>query len=355
MMPMRPEMRPERQAATAPSLFLAALALAFAPVAAGAQAPVPRAVQEARVEHAAEHAAERQPEPGRVALTFDDLPALTLLNSQPWVDALNAKLLHGLKRHHVPATGFVNEGKFDDLVRPRQIAVLRTWLDAGMDLGNHSFSHESPNDLGEAGYEADIVKGEPVTRALLARHGRKLRWFRHPYLETGSPMAVHRGIDEWLTAHGYRIAPVTLDADDWEFAEPYEIALAHRDKARARAIRAEYLAYTSRMIGWYRAGSHALFGRDIAYVMLLHATRLNADCLDDLAGILARERLTPVTLDEAMEDPAYRTPDIYDGRDGIAWLERWALYLKRDLAWTSYADPPRDIERDYNRVDPGGR
>jgi hypothetical protein len=34
---------------------------------------------------------------------------------------------------------------------------------------------------------ADIAKGEPVTRALLAERGRKLGWFRHPYLETGTP------------------------------------------------------------------------------------------------------------------------------------------------------------------------
>jgi peptidoglycan/xylan/chitin deacetylase (PgdA/CDA1 family) len=37
-----------------------------------------------------------------------------------------------------------------------------------MDLGNHTFSHESPNDLGAQGYIDDIAKGEPVTRELLA-------------------------------------------------------------------------------------------------------------------------------------------------------------------------------------------
>lgn len=288
---------------------------------------------------------------GKIALTFDDLPALTILNDQPYVNYLNATILRGLKQHHIPATGFVNEGKLDDIDRPQQIAVLREWLDASMDLGNHTFSHESPNKLGAAGYIADIAKGEPVTRALLAARHRRIRWFRHPYLETGTPEAVKREIDTWLRGHGYRIAPVTIDADDWQFAEPYDDAIARRDEPRRKRIRAQYLEYTERMIAWYRHGAHALFGRDISYVMLLHATRLNADCIDDLAAILRRAKLSPVSLEAAMKDPAYRTLDPYTGKDGIEWLERWSMELHKELPWDSYADVPADIQADYNRVD----
>ncbi len=288
---------------------------------------------------------------GTVALTFDDLPALTILPDQRYVNYLNAILLRGLKRHHFPATGFVNEGKFDEIDRPQQIAVLKAWLDAGMDVGNHTFSHESPNNLGAAGYIADIVKGEPVTTALLAAHHKKMRWFRHPYLETGTPAAVKREINDWLAAHGYRIAPVTIDADDWEFAEPYDDAIARHNEARRREIRREYLDYTEHMLAWDRAASHALFGRTIPYVMLLHTTRLNADCFEDLAAMLKRARLKPITLEEAMRDPAYRTADAYAGHDGIEWLERWSQTLKRDLPWGSYRDVPKDIADDYARVD----
>jgi len=286
-----------------------------------------------------------------IALTFDDLPALTILAEQRYVDYLNAALLRGLKRHRIPAIGFVNEGKLDEIDRAQQIAVLRSWLEASMDLGNHTFSHESPNDLGAPGYIADIQKGEPVTRGLLAERHRRLTWFRHPYLETGSPEAARKEIDSWLAGHGYRVAPVTIDANDWEFAEPYDDAIARHDEARRERIRAEYLDYTEKMIGWSRSAAHALFGRDIAYVMLLHATRLNADCIDDLAEMLRRFRLHPVRLATALKDPAYRTPDAYAGRDGIEWLERWSIALHRDLPWDSFSDVPADIQADYKRVD----
>ena len=56
-------------------------------------------------------AAKPAQEPGQVALTFDDLPGLTLFDDQPSTDWLNARLLAGLKKHHFPAIGFVNAGK----------------------------------------------------------------------------------------------------------------------------------------------------------------------------------------------------------------------------------------------------
>ena len=291
----------------------------------------------------------------KIALTFDDVPGLTILPDQPYVDWFNMALLAGLKRHHFPAIGFVNEGKFDDIIRDRQIAIVKSWLDAGMDLGNHTFSHESPNDLGADGYIADIARGEPITKALLIAHHKTMRWFRHPYLETGTPAPVKRQIDAWLSAHGYQIAPVTLDADDWEYAEPYDDAIARHNEPLRLHIRAEYLAHTEAMINWARVGAKALFGRDIAYVILLHDTRLNADCIDDLAAMLKRQKLKPVSLETAMKDPAYKTPDPYSGKDGIEWLERWSIALKRDLPWGSYSDPQKDVVEAYDKVDPSGR
>ena len=286
-----------------------------------------------------------------IALTFDDLPALTILKDQPYVTYLNRMILRGLRRHHLPATGFVNEGKLDDLDRAKQIEVLRLWLDAGMDLGNHTLSHESPNALGAKGYIEDVLRGEPVTRRLLAERHRQLRWFRHPYLETGAPQAVKLEIDRWLAEHHYRIAPVTIDADDWEFAEPYDDAIARRDEPRRQRIKAQYLDYTRSMMVWHRKASQALFGRDVAYVMLLHATRLNADSIEDIAAMLKAQHLRGVTLDEAMRDKAYQTPDPYVGRDGVDWMERWSLELHKELPWDSYKEAPADIQAEYDRVD----
>lgn len=288
---------------------------------------------------------------GMVALTFDDLPALSILPDQDYIDYTNEALVAGLKRHRFAATGFVNEEKIDNLQRDRQIANLTRWLDAGLSLGNHTYSHSSPNTLGADGYIADIVRGESVTRPLLAARGLKLQWFRHPYLETGYPRAVRDKIDGWLADHGYRVAPVTIDAEDWEFAEPYDDAIARRDVARQERIRAAYLAYTAMRIRWSQASARVLFGRDIAHVMLLHCTRLNADTLDQLAALLRAAHLRPVTLARAMRDPAYRTRDDYAEKNGVTWLERWAATLHKTLPEEGDEDPPAEIQAEYDRVD----
>lgn len=331
-----------RPLAIARCLF-AATACALAPLA------------HAQTDHPSAHSvdarllAEVPAQTGKVALTFDDLPGLSLFADQPYVDYLNEMLVRGLARHHLPAIGFVNESKLDAIIRDRQIANLQRWLNAGFDLGNHTFSHESPNDLGAAGYIADIAKGEPVTRALMAGHHKAMRYFRHPYLETGFPEAAKRAIDLWLAEHHYTIAPVTIDADDWEFAEPYDDAISRHDAPRVARIRQEYLEYTERTIAWYQKASNEVFGRQIAFVMLLHDTRLNADTIDDLAAILKRRRLKGVSLDQAMRDPAYRLRDPYTGKDGIDWLERWADAEHKSMPWSTWRDPPKQIEDEYER------
>jgi hypothetical protein len=99
-----------------------------------------------------------------------------------------------------------------------------------------------------------------ITRPMLAARHRDLRWFRHPYLETGMPLATKLKINNWLAAHGYRIAPVTMENSDWLFSEPYDDAIARHDEARVKRIKTSYLAYTANIIPWYQKASHQLLG-----------------------------------------------------------------------------------------------
>jgi hypothetical protein len=42
---------------------------------------------------------------------------------------------------------------------------------------------------------------------LLAAHNMKLRYFRHPYLDTGRDLQTRRQAEAFLVARGYHIAP----------------------------------------------------------------------------------------------------------------------------------------------------
>lgn len=295
-------------------------------------------------------AASRSARAENIALTFDDLPALSYLAPTGYWTTTTDRLLAGLKRHHIPAIGFVNEEKLET-DRAARVDLLRRWLDAGMELGNHGYSHLSLTHTPVDAYIADVARGETVTRWLLAARDKTLRWYRHPYLETGKTLDDRHKFEGWLTQHGYRVAPVSMENSDWMFAYPYDEAISKGDLVGAKQIKDEYVAYTAAVVPWYQAAALQLLGRRPAFVMLLHASRLNADSIDQIADILKRDGLTPVTLDQAMKDPAYAIADTYIGPDGDEWLTRWSLTLKKDLPWGSFPDPPADIAAAEKRLD----
>lgn len=168
-----------------------------------------------------------------VAVTFDDLPGppgALVANDVAALRENTVALLAAFRQAGVPVVGFVNEGKLClPGEGPAETAgrrdVLRLWLDAGQELGNHTYSHRSLNRLALDEFEQDVVRGEPVTRALLAEKGRTLRFFRRPFLQVGLDLDKRRAFEAFLTGRGYTVAPVTIDNDEYVYAFAYAITL----------------------------------------------------------------------------------------------------------------------------------
>lgn len=288
---------------------------------------------------------------GSVAITFDDLPIYPEFPSVARGRAITQALLTGFRRHRWPVVGFVNEGQLEGRHRRHRTAVLKMWADAGFELGNHTYSHPSLTATPVDSYIEDIARGDAVTRPLDAAHGVAERWFRHPYLETGATAAARQKVDGWLADHGYRVAPVSIINSDWVFAEPYDEALRRGRAKDAAAIRTAYLAYTAAIVPWYQSAARTVLDREPAFVFLLHASQLNAACVDDLSAILDRADLHPVTLEQAVADPAYALPDHYVGKAGIGWVQRWGLALGRKLPDATEPAIPAAIQRAYDRIE----
>jgi hypothetical protein len=88
------------------------------------------------------------------------------------LDEINARLLATLRIERVPVVGFVNERSVDvEGERDARTAILKRWLDARMELGNHTYSHPDLNSMSADEYQIDILQGELVTRKLLTERG----------------------------------------------------------------------------------------------------------------------------------------------------------------------------------------
>lgn len=263
----------------------------------------------------------------RVAFTYDDLPANSFRPGLEAFRSVTGPLLEGLVRHGVPAIGFVNESKLyvDGELAQDRVALLEAWIEAGLELGNHSYSHPDLHSTPLETYRRDVLRGEEVTRRLLETAGRSPRFFRHPFLHTGRSLETRAAFEAFLETHGYRVAPVTIDNQEWIFARAYDHALARDDRGLADRIADAYLEYMDRVFEYYEMQSVAILGYEIPQILLLHANRLNADTVDDLVALVKARGYDFVPLEEALEDPAWARPDEYVGPAGITWLHRWAL------------------------------
>jgi peptidoglycan/xylan/chitin deacetylase (PgdA/CDA1 family) len=237
-----------------------------------------------------------------VAITFDDLPAVgTLPPDEGYVDVAKA-LVSELKANHLEGTyGFVNGDKLAS--RPGAPEALGIWLDAGMNIGNHSWSHMRLTTNTAEAFEQDIAQNEPT----LTQYGevRDWRWFRYPYLEEGETAEKRRAVRAYLNEDGYRIAQVTLQFADYEWNDAYCRCRAKKDEAAIAKLKQSYLDAAAEDITLGREEEQLVFGREIPDVMLLHETPFTTLMLPDLLDLLRKQGFSFESLAQVESDAAY--------------------------------------------------
>ena len=296
-----------------------------APVPAPAASPAPPDVSPAR----------------SVAITIDDLPGVGVHLTLPRLVDVNRRMMQALRQAKAPASVFVNEGKLHvEGETDERTKIIREWLEAGFTVGNHTFSHKGLTATPLKEWEDDVVRGETILKELLGARGGKLVWFRHPFTQTGPTAEIRQQANEFLGKRGYRVAPVTIEYSDWIFAALHEDAAYRPDKEGMDRISDAYLDYFDLMMGWYEGLSKETFDREIPQVLLLHANALNAVALPDLLEHLKDRGYRFITLEEALADKAYESPDGFIGRYGPSWYHRWRLGLNLPDRFKAEPDPP---------------
>ncbi|MEO8113369.1 MAG: polysaccharide deacetylase family protein [Phenylobacterium sp.] len=237
-----------------------------------------------------------------IAMTFDDLPAHASLPPGMTRLAVVQGLLAALKQVGAPPVyGFVNGVRIVE--EPDSADVLPAWRSAGQPLGNHGFSHLDLNSHAASDFITDLLRDEPLLRQQMGETG--WRWFRYPYLSEGDTPAKRAEVRGVLAANGYRIAAVTLSFDDWAFSDAYVRCEAKGDTAAVADMERKYLAAAEASLAYSRAMSQALFGRDIPYVLLMHASAFDVRMLPRLLALYRTHRVRLVTLEAAQRDRFY--------------------------------------------------
>lgn len=270
----------------------------------------------------------------KIAITFDDLPGAHDESAEK-LREINNTILTTLKKFNAPAIGFVNESKL--YLKKQTIektAILKSWIDYGHTLGNHTYSHNSLNKTKLDDFNEDVTKGSRISKQLMINAGLDYSYFRHPYLHTGTTLEQRSGFEKFLKEQGYIVAPVTIDTDDWKFNHQLINNANDKDK-----IIQKYLEHTREKFAFYESASEKIFGRNINHIWLLHVNLINSHAMNDLMKIAHERGYSFITLEEALEDKAYLEPDNYYEPFGVSWLYRWDFTRGKVVNWSRDPGP----------------
>lgn len=276
----------------------------------------------------------------QVAFTFDDLPAHGPLPPGVARPAVVASILGTLQREKMPPVyGFINGFRVADF--PYQIEILRSWHAAGEPLGNHTWSHPELDKLSAEEYEANIAQNEALLRQI--DPGGDWHWFRYPFLEEGNTVPKRNEVRAWLSAHGYKVAEVSMDFQDYLWNEPYARCSAKGDAAAIQQLHDTYLGTAKTYIGVYRELAHRLYGHDIPYVLLMHVGAFDAHMLPELIALFREEGFRFTTLRSAMADPVYAANPELATPGGTTFNEMIAAV--RHVAMPDAEEPDKLLDR----------
>lgn len=238
-----------------------------------------------------------------IAFTWDDLPAHSALPPGVTRVQVAADLLKASADAKAPAFGFINGVQTER--EPASTPVLKMWRDAGQPLGNHTWSHPNLAALTPEQFTAEIAQNEPMLKDLMGDND--WRWLRYPFLSEGDTPEKRLAVRSWLAANHYKIASVTMSFDDWAFNEPYARCAAKGDAAAIADLEKRYLEGAAAAADRSRAMAKTLYGKDIPYVLLMHAGAFDARMAPRLLKLYQDRGFGFTTLAKAQKHPFYKT------------------------------------------------
>jgi peptidoglycan/xylan/chitin deacetylase (PgdA/CDA1 family) len=221
-----------------------------------------------------------------IAITIDDLPFVGEYRNFH----LNM-IIDTLKNQEVPATGFIIAKE----IRADNWETLKKFRDAGLGLGNHTFSHANLNKLKAKEYIHEIEQADKILLPVMT----KPKFFRYPYLAMSSGTKRDRVLC-YLAEKNYQVAPITVDSKDFVFNQRLLSIPEQERRAYLNELKPFYLDYIWQQT--VKAEEHTRYhnSSEQSQILLIHANLLNAYVLPDIVSLYKERGYTFVSLEEAL-------------------------------------------------------
>lgn len=222
-----------------------------------------------------------------IAITIDDLPFV----GEEKNFHLNM-IIDAIKSREIPTTGFVIAGN----IRPENWSVLQKFKEAGLGIGNHTLSHANARQMSADAYIHQIADADKLLLPLLTEP----KYFRYPYLATGEGEK-KESIQHYLSSKNYRIAPITIDSQDFIFNQ---LLLSVSERERRNFLTVLKPCYLNFI--WQQTlkaeESDRLNQKDHrSQILLIHANLLNAYVLPDIIDLYKEHGFTFISLEDALQ------------------------------------------------------
>jgi len=275
----------------------------------------------------------------KLAITMDDLPLNGMLPPGVTRAETTRDVLAILKKRHAPPVyGFINAKRLEGNADGAE--ALKLWA-AAEPVGNHTYSHMDLEQNSAEAFERDIEENEPSLELLETKED--WHWLRYPYLHEGDTVEKRRAVRTYLKAHGYRIAQVTLDWEDYLWNTAYARCVAKNDAKSIEWLRSSYLNTASEFLDLGREQAKLIYGHEINYVLLMHLGAFSSTILPEALDLLKKKGFKLVTLEEAESDAAYDGDPDVGLHDAGTLLDQW-MQVKQ-IKYPEHAEKPyKEIE-----------
>jgi peptidoglycan/xylan/chitin deacetylase (PgdA/CDA1 family) len=184
------------------------------------------------------------------------------------------------------------------------ISIFNHWCDSGHHLANHTHCHACLNWVSANNYCEDIKRAEDHIGHLIEK--APTRYFRYA-MDMSGPTEAKRGeVEDFLHVNGYENAPITSWFGDFAWLAPYYRAVETKDAVALEMLRKSFVDAALFQLHNHAKAARQMFGRDLPYIWLIHATPIAADMLDAIILAFKAAEVRFVTLEDAMHDPAHK-------------------------------------------------